>query len=448
MVYKMLTPQERIKKVNEVQYQAVKSWIDSGGNSTLKLATGTGKNFVAFKCVYAALKLDWINKGDTIRFWAETEVREKTFFEDEAPKFKELYGDDYDIVNDFNCIFSCYQAGLQDSYWESKLDVKIEIYDEIDFALTPVFSKVIEDSNAPYRIGLTATNSDNATVMTSVVSESLHGKVRQTDIDTEAGNITDFINKGQLLEVLCPISYEYPLEQAIKDGILSGYETYIINHSLDNIVPYIPKSKSNPDNIFYTEQQFYSRKRWMLSQKFITSIVKGIAGRAMAKTLYELKSKANLTRALLKCIDPNKKILIYGVRKNLLKQITENVCEKDNVTELINQFNKGEINVIASSKYLQRGISLNNPEVLIIVSYYSTSRELEQILGRMVRYSYGSIKKIFIIKTIGTLEDKWFSNMTKIHDDNNKVVREIDLNIVRQFSTNEILNKARKLMKS
>ena len=77
------------------------------------------------------MKLGKINKGDTIRFWGETEVREKTIFEDEAPKALEILGPEYNILEDFRCVFRCYQGGLGSSYYENQLNIKLEVYDEI-----------------------------------------------------------------------------------------------------------------------------------------------------------------------------------------------------------------------------------------------------------------------------------------------------------------------------
>lgn len=450
---RILTPKERIVKVNQIQRDAVKALIDVDFNGTLKMCTGIGKTVTAFKSIYAARKLGKIKTGDTVRFWGETEVREKTIFEDEAQKALQILGPDYNILEDFNCVFRCYQAGLGIPYYEERLDVKFEVYDEIDFALTEIRRKTIEDSTAPYKLGLTATNSDTINVLKSELNEAFHDKVRQQDSDTKEGNITALINKGQLLDIILPVCFEYNLSQGVEDGVLSGFETIVINHFLDTVKPYVSKSKSNPNKEFLTERDFYNRKEYIRTKREkvagkwqykYPAYLRNISVHAQSNLLYSLESKVPVVKAI-KYLVGDKKTLIFNPRLDILAKITDNVCDKDNdVFELVEKFNTGEINDIASAKKLKRGISLVDPEVLIIVGYYKKSTDLEQMLGRMLRYSYGSIKRIYILRTEGTFEVKWFDQFTKVYNDRNQVEREIDLNIVREFTSNEVISLAKK----
>lgn len=127
---KNLTLEQRIERVNQIQKEAVTAWAKAGGVGTVEIATGIGKMLIGIKCIYVALKQGWIQKGDTIRFWAETNAREKTIFEDELKAALKYMGPQYNFVNDFNCIFRCYQSGLDSR------KVAFEFYDE--FSSLPI----------------------------------------------------------------------------------------------------------------------------------------------------------------------------------------------------------------------------------------------------------------------------------------------------------------------
>jgi len=97
-----------IEKLNFHQDQAVEAWVKNDFKGTFMLFPGAGKTFASMKAAYKLLDLGRIKKGDTIVFMAETIVREKTVFEDELPKFKDIFGKD--VLADFDLQFRCYQA--------------------------------------------------------------------------------------------------------------------------------------------------------------------------------------------------------------------------------------------------------------------------------------------------------------------------------------------------
>lgn len=416
----------RLELLNSRQNEAVSSWIHNNGIGTINAAVGFGKNFTAFKCVYKALVKGWINKGDTIWFFAETNVRETTVH-DEAIKFKNIYN--LDILKDFTLEFYCYQslpAG----------DRVLDIYDEIHDTLTSKYYKNILDSTAKYKIGLSATIPLNSSVFRSELDYQDVDKKSQSDKLTKAGTITKYITKGQLLDILCPICFKYSLSKGIEEDILSPFTTTILEHNLDTKDKSIKIWKTK--ELLGTEYKYYSSRNRMMSYPDLPSYRKATLGKEMTKFLYNLPSKARVIKNFLKTLSG--KTIIFGVELALLEQITDNVVTKDNAEQLINDFNNDVIDVIASSKKLKQGITLNGVSNCIIVSYYSKSGNTIQQLGRIVRYSPNKIAKLYIVVTQGTYEEsRWFPNMSKVYDVKGNVIDTINLNIKTYESTKDYL---------
>lgn len=114
------------KKKEEIQEAAYQAWLAAGKIGTVEQATGTGKTFVAFKCILS------MPKGSNILFLAETVVREATVRED-ANKYEKFYG--VHPLKDYNFKFATYQGAykykLVDYFPNAQPDNTIIVMDEI-----------------------------------------------------------------------------------------------------------------------------------------------------------------------------------------------------------------------------------------------------------------------------------------------------------------------------
>lgn len=405
----------------KVQKEAVDAVLNANGIGTVFAATGTGKMIIAFKFLFALYDSEKVKKNEKVFFLAETEVREKDL-KREALVHKKLFGrNPYDF---FDINFFCYQSLPQG-------ERSIDIYDEIDYALTEVYGKTLLNSTAKYKIGLTGTNSSRDTVFKTKIDASLHGQIRQSDQSTKDKEVTRLINKGQLLDIVCPVVFEYPLAQGIKDGILSPYRTVVIDHVLGRGVKTHKIWSTNrftKKPVYGSESDYFSQRMKFAKDWRKPKMVRGMVAKATCRFLYNLPSKALIVKKLLEKLEG--KTLIFGVEKKILKEITPNVVENDNAKELIDKFDNGEISVIASAKKLERGITLKGVNNVILVSYYSTSTSLLQKLGRVLRLDPNKeIANVFIIRTKGTYEEDWFDKFVKIYNSKGKVSNEVDLKI-------------------
>lgn len=386
------TRQERLE---DVQKKAYLAWINSGYRGTINVATGVGKTFIAFKCLYKALKQNKVSGRPKVIFYAETDTRKITL-EEEIRKFKEIYN--LEVDKDFEISFVCYQAA-------KKLSADIKILDEIHF-IGEKLAVQFENETALI-IGLTATTSES-----TIVNE-------QTGLTKE-----DIING------IAPVCFRYTLEQGIDEGILSPFITEMVFHTLDNTHRYLKPNKKS--KVLLTEQAYYNSKNTVKNLPSTNEFMRRLLGRQMAKLLWECKSKAETVKSLLNTLEG--KTIIFGVELDLLYEITDNVVsgrqtEEEN-TNLIEAFNEGKIDLIASSKKLKQGITLEGVTNCILVSYYGTSTDFIQKLGRIVRFVPGKLATLYILITKGTFEETWVEKMTVVRNSQGRILYNVELNVI------------------
>ncbi|MGO1820558.1 MAG: helicase-related protein [Senegalia sp. (in: firmicutes)] len=171
---------------------------------------------------------------------------------------------------------------------------------------------------------------------------------------------------------------------------------------------------------------------------FIADIEKKeILGRVFRKKrndlLYSLPSKIKEVKLLIDNLK-GRTILFGNDIKSLLK-ITENTVSSYNTdkinTKIVNNFKDKKINTIASFKKLKQGANLNDIDNCIIMSYYSTSKDMIQRVGRL--RDNGEIGQIFVFVTEKTQEEIWYTKMVEKF----KNVKMIPFNGVEEYLKNK-----------
>jgi len=411
----------RLEKLNKIQSDAVEAAINFGDTSTINACVGSGKTFMAFKYIYKLREMGkiWGDSQDIlIWFLAETTTREATLYE-EAEKFKNIYG--LDLLNDFTVEFYCYQAKP-----ECSEPIDVIIADEIHNALTPIYKDVFFNNSYHYLLGL------SGTLPLELV------------VNKEEEDVTKQYTKGHLLDQIAPVSFEYPLTQGIIDGVISPFETTIVNHVLDTTSKVVTDKKKGVE-YKTTEQSYYSKRHSVMMTRIPRNDGrywwKQNQIRQMCALLWNTPSKALPAKILIDKLEG--KTIIFAPQLKILRSITDNVVSGENTDkqnqELIDKFNSGEIKVIASAQKLKQGITLEGVTNCIILSYYKKSWHVIQQIGRIVRFVEDKLGQVYIFRTLGTLEVKWFDNMNKIRDSRGKIKEEINLNIKDQIYTTNLL---------
>jgi hypothetical protein len=456
----------RTEKLNSLQQEFLMIWKDHNYCGTMLVATGFGKSFLSLKGILLLLENGKINKGDTVWILAETTARKHTYWNDELPKFKEITG--YDILSLVDFQFHCYQS-------RPKGTPKFIIYDEIEECVSDKYQEVLKIDC--YKLGLSATVPEVLSVYRNRIPEGLMNKIKQSDKFTRDKVITDFINKGQLLEMYCPIIVEYDIDKGIADNILSPYETWVIDHKLDNTNKYLPLFKKNPRLV--TELDYYNARQSIVKNFNQPIVIKKAMSKQLVSLLYDLRSKKRVARHLINSFrQSSARSMVCSVELDPIRSLVDEIAEDSTkyfVTpngeekRLITDINKvkdilcsdkkilksgnylgGSLEVvkrtiedilldppqiIGTSKKFKRGVTIPNLHHLLIFSYYTSYHHLMQYIGRIVRYEEGKVGKVFIFRTLGTYEENWFEKMNKVYDKNLNQIDEIDLKIKGYISS-------------
>lgn len=372
-----------------IQRAASNRWWNTGGNGTLNLHTGCGKNFASIRCI---LKLP---KGSTVLFLAEQTDREKTFFDD-VKKFSKLFN--YDVLDNYKVDFITYQSAFR----KNDLDYTLFIADEVHSAASLGYVKSFTNNKYQYIVGLSATTDDN---------------VRYDDFD--------LYDKRKIIDKIAPIIYTHSLNDGVRTGTARKMNIYILENNLDDKDKYV-ESGSKAKRFFVTEKAAYDywssriKKCDDIIEPFKRNKEKQRLGLMRSKILYNLKSKANIVEFLLNNIEG--KSIVFGNSIDALLSMSDNVVTSRNSheknKEIKNNFQSGKIDTIYAYKKLEQGANLSSLDNVIQHSYTATKGKHIQRAGR-ARLDGDKKGNMFIIVTKGTVEE----------DNHKKFLEDLDPNL-------------------
>ena len=407
-----------INKIKEkVQEDAFNAWLANGKIGTAEMATGTGKTFVAFRAILS------MPKGSNILFLAETVVRENTVLAD-AKQYLKFYG--VDPLKGYKFKFATYQGAYKYDVWDyfpnANMDNTIVIMDEIHDILSDKRIEFIEKSNAKGapkfqvipKLGLTATID------------------RKTLYLIQGQEVTKF-NK---LRLFCPVVYTYSLQNSMDNKTTRDIKFFVLKHKLNSVGKTIHIKTANHD-FYNTEEVNYAHLnkaiRTAMFAKYPSALAKTkrvieVATRR-ARFLYSLPSKVLACKSLLN--DLPGKTLVFGQDSATLLDIcpTAIVSENKNYVQDLADFKAGKTMLTCSNKILKQGENIPGLDNVVLLAYYSKTKDFVQMIGRCRMDK--AIGNVIIFCTSGTQEEKWFESMTE------------DLNVSFIYCTNykQIIDK-------
>lgn len=397
------------KLKDKVQREAVQSWIENDKRGTFELSTGTGKTIAALHCLYTMPKDKKVHL-----FLAETIEREKDLLTD-ILFFNKLF--DVDVFKDYNLKFKCYQT----VYKLEKYDFGLVIADEIHSSLSPEYSKFYFNNTYDAIIGLSAT-------IDRKTSYEIDGRI---------------ITKGKLIDTIAPVCYTYNITQAKNDGIGRVLNIYIINQYLDSENKTV-QAGSNFKRFMQTEKSAYDywdkehKKFWFIEDKEVRDFKIRMTSTKRSHLLFNLPSKVVIVQKLLD--ELKGKTILFGNSLDSLLKVTPNVISSrysDDQNKLIrDNFDKGKISLIGSFKKLRQGANLTGLDNCILMSYYSSEVHAIQQWGRL-RRNNDKIGNVFILLTIGTQEEVWFSKMIENMTDFNMIYCDDLKDCINKYKINE-----------
>lgn len=353
----------------KIQQEAFENWLTNGKTGTVEQATGTGKTFVAFKCILS------MPKGTNVLFLAETVVREATVFED-AKQYKKFYG--VDPLKGCKFKFATYQGAYKYNLWDyfpnANMNNTIVVMDEIHDILSDKRIEFIQKSN-----------------ISSVASFSLIPKLGLTaTIDRK----TQYLIQGQeitkfdLLKTFCPVVYTYSLQESMDNKTTRDIKFFVLKHDLDSTNTNIHVTAKG-NNFYTTEKANYAHLdkyvRDAMFQKYKSEAEKKQrviqVATVRARFLYSLGSKIKSCKELVKQLPG--KTLVFGQDSKSLLDIcpTSIVSENTNYVQDLADFKAGKTMLTGSNKILKQGENIPGLDNVVLFAYYSKNKDFTQMVG-------------------------------------------------------------------
>lgn len=216
--------------------------------------------------------------------------------------------------------------------------------------------------------------------------------------------------KGEMVQMYCPIMYKYITDDAVEDSILNDYRIIVHKMELgtDNTLPVKMKNGT-----FYTSEKKsydYWTKRIIEAQ---SKKQEQIASVMRMRAMMDFRTKEKYTKELLseiedKCIvfcntqDQANRICNYSYHSN-----------NDDSEENLQQFKDGNILELSCVMQLNEGINIPDLRAGIIMHAYGNERKSNQRIGRLLRLNPEDTAIIHILCYKDTVDERWVTEALK-----------------------------------
>lgn len=216
--------------------------------------------------------------------------------------------------------------------------------------------------------------------------------------------------KGQMVNMFCPIKFTYITDNAVEDNILNDYRIIVHRMNLSNVNNI--KVQLKEKEFFTSEVKKYNYWTDRVDtanagkQKQITSVMR-------MKSLMDFKTKENYAKKLLGEID--EKCIVFA---NTIDQ-ADNICthsvhSKNPDSELnLQNFKEGTIEKLSCVMQLNEGVNIPELRSGIIMHAYGNERKTAQRIGRLLRLNPDETAIIHILCYKNTIDEKWIDESLK-----------------------------------
>jgi superfamily II DNA or RNA helicase len=228
------------------------------------------------------------------------------------------------------------------------------------------------------------------------------------------GTMTTYTQKTLLEELDLPVVAEYPIEQAVREGVIVDYEITVLRVPLDDLVINDYKGKKR------TEKKQFDSYSWVIDSLERQGKATMFLRLARMRIIQSSLSKLNATRRLLdKHLD--ERILIFcGTTKIADSLGIASHHSKSTDKEAFTEFVEGEgLNHMAVVKIGNTGVTYK-PLNRVIINYFDSNAEnLAQKINRCMAMEYNTPDKkahIYIISSDEDVELKWLKRALEFFD--------------------------------
>lgn len=214
----------------------------------------------------------------------------------------------------------------------------------------------------------------------------------------------DSSEKGVMVNMFCPIVYEYKTDKAVEDKILNDYN--IIVHMLPMDALKTMKMEKNGKHWYTSEQESYNywTNRVMNAnspkERQIMSIMR-------MKQIMAYPSKEHYVKKLMDTI--NDKLIIFANTQEQADKFGVASYHSNNPDseENLEKFKKGDILDLACVLQLNEGVNIPYLRSGIIMHAYGNERKASQRIGRLLRLNPTETSTVHILCYKDTVDEVW-----------------------------------------
>jgi len=357
------TPKLKLS-LRRYQVDAYNAWVRSGCKGVIALPVAAGKTAIALKAIedLRVKTLVLVPTIDLLNQWFDNLVKYLSI----PPSKIGIFGGGRREVNEIT-VMTYDSAYLNLEKYSTSFGLIIA--DECHHAVSPNYRRALENSTAPYRMGLTAT---------PLRSDGLHKYYG---------------------EVLGPIVYSLEREELQREGYLARHreERIYVTLSKEELKEYRRLMKKYLD---YCKRKFPEIKDPRLRfRKVLELASRDPEAREALRAKHKARQIALSTERKIKLVEelltkyPNEKILIFSRYTDIIREISRRFLiprilhdtPKDERKQYLRLFREGKIRVLATAMALDEGVDVPDASVAIIISGTGSHREYVQRLGRILR---------------------------------------------------------------
>ncbi len=224
------------------------------------------------------------------------------------------------------------------------------------------------------------------------------------------GSLSDSTLKELKKNLGLIVKFNYTLEQAIADKIISDYRINIITCNLDDTDKYIvggtkksPFMTTELKHYQYLTKQF-ERFRILAWNDPKYNNIKMNYARLRSQLLYTCKTKLDIAKKL---IDKRERVLVFTTLTDVANKLCEYSYHSKSVGNELKLFSNKEINKVAVVSMVSMGVTLQDLKNAICHQLQSSEELAIQKLLRTMNFDFGKDAEIDIILVNNSVDEQW-----------------------------------------
>lgn len=227
------------------------------------------------------------------------------------------------------------------------------------------------------------------------------------------GTLSSWTERTLVEELDLEVIAEYPIHQAIEEGVIVDYEITVIRVPLDNVIVNDYKGKKR------TEKKQFDSYGWVIDQMERQGKNTMFLRLGRMRIIQSSIAKLNATKRILQN-NPKDRILVFcGVTKIADSLGIPSYHSKSGEKEMFEDFASGKGNHMAVVKIGNTGVTYK-PLNKVIINYFDSNAEnLAQKINRCMAMEYNNPDKkaqIYIISSNEEVELKWLKKALEFFD--------------------------------